>query len=105
MMERVMDAGVGQPVGVSGLAGTLVIAPLAISSASSTGVSSVFSGVGPAPEMPGTTESIVFARMLQNRGFSAARPGSFERNAMDTLFFNNRGRMSINLAPRGEWQP
>lgn len=48
-----MLAGVGHPVGVFGLAETLVIAPVVTSSASRFGVSRVFSGVGPAPDMPG----------------------------------------------------
>jgi hypothetical protein len=57
-MDRVMVAGVGHPVGVFGRAATLVIAPVVTSSASRTGVSRVFSGEGPAPEIPGTVEKI-----------------------------------------------
>ena len=70
-MALVMVAGVGQPVGVFGLAGILVIAPFVISSASSTGVRRVFSAVGPAPETPGTVESMVLARIPIKSGLSA----------------------------------
>ncbi|OPZ42101.1 MAG: hypothetical protein BWY93_02019 [Euryarchaeota archaeon ADurb.BinA087] len=80
----VIDAGVGQPVGVSGRTGMLVIFPQAISSASRMGVRSVFSGLGPAPEMPGTTESIVLARILQKRGFFALISGLPVTNAIST---------------------
>ena len=81
-MARVMEAGVGHPVGVSGRADTLVIDPWTISSESSTGVISVFSGDGPAPDTPGTVESIVFARILQKIGFLGNIPGFFETKAI-----------------------
>jgi hypothetical protein len=42
--------------------------PVAISSASRTGVRSVFSGLGPAPDTPGTVERRVLARMPQKSG-------------------------------------
>jgi len=72
---------------VFGLTGMLVMAPLAISSASRIGVSRVFSGLGPAPEIPGTTESIVLARILQKRGLFGAKDGQVERKAIRTLSF------------------
>jgi hypothetical protein len=81
-MARVIDAGVGQPVGVFGLNGMLVIDPYMISSASRTGVSSVFSGVGPAPDMPGTVLKRVFPRMLQKRGAVHVTLGTSETNAI-----------------------
>jgi hypothetical protein len=81
----VIDAGVGQPVGVFGRTGMLVIDPYAISSESRTGVRRVFSGVGPAPEIPGTTESIVLARILQNKGFTGFISGLPVTNAMRDL--------------------
>jgi hypothetical protein len=77
-----MEAGVGHPVGVSGRAGMLVIDPRIISSESSTGVRSVFSGGGPAPDTPGTVESIVFASILQNIGFFGNITGFFETKAI-----------------------
>jgi hypothetical protein len=77
-----MDAGVGQPVWVLGFDGMLVMDPCAISSASRMGVYSVFSGVGPAPEIPGTVESRVLERMLQNKGRSGRISGFVETNAM-----------------------
>ncbi len=80
IMDRVMVAGVGHPVGVFGRAGTLVIAPVVTSSASRTGVSRVFSGVGPAPDMPGTVESMVLPRTSAIIGRHGRNPGSSERN-------------------------
>ena len=68
IIARVIEAGVGQPVGVLGFTGMLVILPCMINSASRMGVSKVFSGVGPAPDMPGRVLSRVFARILQNSG-------------------------------------
>jgi hypothetical protein len=68
IIARVMVAGVGQPVGVFGLPVVLVISPSVISYASRLGVRSVFSGLGPAPDMPGTVESRVLARMPAKRG-------------------------------------
>jgi len=82
IMALVMDAGVGHPVGVSDLTGILVIAPCATSSASRIGVNRVFSGVGPAPEIPGTRERSVFARMLQNSGFFESHGDSWERKGI-----------------------
>jgi hypothetical protein len=78
-MDRVIVAGVGHPVGVFGRTGMLVIAPVVTSSASRTGVRRVFSGVGPAPDMPGTVESMVFARTSAITGRRGLIPGSFER--------------------------
>jgi hypothetical protein len=51
-----------------------------MSSASSIGVSRVFSGVGPAPETPGTVDSRVLARMPQKTGFVKKSEGFSERN-------------------------
>jgi hypothetical protein len=82
IIALVMDAGVGQPVGVFGFEGMLVMDPCAISSASRMGVYSVFSGVGPAPDIPGTVESRVLERMLQNKGRSGRISGFVETNAM-----------------------
>jgi hypothetical protein len=62
------------------LHGWLIITPLVISSASSTGVRRVFSGPGPAPEIPGTVESSVFARMPAKKGLLKAMSGFSERN-------------------------
>jgi hypothetical protein len=78
----VIDAGVGQPVGVSGFTGWLVIAPQVISSASRTGVSRVFSGVAPAPETPGTVDRRVFPRIPQKSGLLKVISGISERNPM-----------------------
>jgi len=64
-----MEAGVGHPVGVFGVALQLVIVPFIISSASSIGVSSVPFGFGPAPERPGTVERRVFPSIPQKIGF------------------------------------
>jgi hypothetical protein len=80
IIARVIVAGVGQPVGVLGLLGWLVITPLVISSASRTGVRRVFSGPGPAPEIPGTVDSRVFAKIPAKRGLSKAISGFSERN-------------------------
>jgi hypothetical protein len=80
-----MEAGVGHPVGVFGRIGMLVIFPYVTSSASRTGVKSVFSALGPAPDMPGTVERRVLARILQNRGLLAEIPGLEERYAIGTL--------------------
>jgi hypothetical protein len=80
IIARVMDAGVGQPVGVFGFTGMLVIDPRVISSASRTGVRRVFSGVGPAPDIPGTVLKTVFPRILQNKGLVTARCGFSETN-------------------------
>jgi hypothetical protein len=77
-----MDAGVGQPVGVLGLTGKLVIAPVVISSASRTGVKRVFSAEGPAPETPGTVESRVLARIPQKTGRVQETRGTAERKAI-----------------------
>jgi hypothetical protein len=71
IIARVIVAGVGHPVGVFGLTGILVMAPFVINSASSTGVSRVFAAVGPAPETPGTVESMVFASIPTKSGLSA----------------------------------
>jgi hypothetical protein len=80
IIARVIDAGVGQPVGVSGLTGWLVIAPHVTSSASSTGVRRVFSGVAPAPETPGTVERRVLPRIPQKMGFLNVISGISDRN-------------------------
>ncbi len=77
-----MDAGVGQPVGVLGFTGKLVIDPVEISSASRTGVKRVFSAEGPAPETPGTVESRVLARIPQKTGRVQGTRGTAERNAI-----------------------
>ncbi len=82
-IDRVMLAGVGHPVGVFGLAETLVIAPVVTSSASRFGVSRVFSGVGPAPDMPGMVESRVLPRISAIIGRLGLNCGSFERNGRD----------------------
>jgi hypothetical protein len=82
IIALVMEAGVGQPDGVLGFRGILEIRPFAISSASRTGVSSVFSGVGPAPEIPGTMERRVFASIPQKTGFEKVISGILERNTM-----------------------
>jgi hypothetical protein len=82
IIARVIDAGVGQPVGVSGLTGWLVMAPHVISSASSTGVRRVFSGVAPAPETPGTVERSVLPRMPQKMGLVKVISGVSDRNPM-----------------------
>jgi hypothetical protein len=73
---RVIAAGVGHPVGVSGRTGIEVISPRVISSASRIGVSRVLSGVGPAPETPGTVERRVFPRILQKTGSFGERSGT-----------------------------
>jgi hypothetical protein len=62
----------------------LVISPLATSSASRIGVNRVFSGDGPAPEIPGTRDRSVFARILQKSGFSEPQGDSWERNGIST---------------------
>jgi hypothetical protein len=82
IIARVIDAGVGQPVGVFGFTGLLVIDPWIISSASRIGVSRVFSGFGPAPEIPGTVLRIVLARMLEKTGEVTSRCGSVETNGI-----------------------
>jgi len=69
IIARVMVAGVGQPVGVLEFACVLVIAPFVISSASILGVRSVFSGLGPAPDMPGTVEETKEGRFEGNVRF------------------------------------
>jgi len=79
-----MEAGVGHPVGVLGLMGRLVILPFMISSASRLGVRRVFSGVGPAPEMPGMVEIRVLPRMTQKAGFLQEIGGAPVRNGMST---------------------
>jgi len=80
IIALVMDAGVGHPVGVFGFTEQLVIDPSAISSASSIGVRSVFSGDGPAPETPGTVDTRVLARMPQKTGRMQGNSGFSERN-------------------------
>jgi hypothetical protein len=87
MTARVIEAGVGHPVGVFGRKGMLVMRPQAISSESRTGVRRVFSGLGPAPEIPGTTERRVLARMLQKRGLFGEIPGSVVTNGIDTSLY------------------
>ncbi len=82
IIARVIEAGVGQPVGVSGFTGWLVIAPQVISSASRIGVSSVFSGVAPAPETPGIVDRRVFPRIPQKSGLLNAISGISERKPM-----------------------
>jgi hypothetical protein len=42
-------------------------------------VKRVPSGVGPAPEIPGTVERSVFARILQKRGLLNVISGLFDR--------------------------
>jgi hypothetical protein len=81
-MDLVIVAGVGQPVGVLGLTGQLVIIPFVISSASRTGVRSVFSADGPAPDTPGTVDKMVFARIPQKSGLFTGTRGIDERNVM-----------------------
>jgi hypothetical protein len=80
----VIVAGVGQPVGVLGLIFRLVIRPVVTSSASRFGVRRVFSGVGPAPEIPGMVETRVFPRITQKAGFLPERRGAPLRNGMST---------------------
>ncbi|MEG3056991.1 MAG: hypothetical protein RQM90_13660 [Methanoculleus sp.] len=46
-------------------------------------MSRVASGVGPAPDMPGTVESMVFARMSATIGRRGLMPGSSERKGSD----------------------
>ena len=82
IIARVIVAGVGHPVGVFGLPAMLVIAPSVISSASRLGVRRVFSGLGPAPDMPGTVESRVLARMPAKRGDLKEMSGFSERNGI-----------------------
>jgi hypothetical protein len=82
IIARVIVAGVGQPVGVFGLPVMLVIAPSVISSASRLGVRRVFSGLGPAPEMPGTVESMVLARTAAKSGDVKVISGFSERNGI-----------------------
>jgi hypothetical protein len=82
IIALVIEAGVGHPVGVLEFAGVLVIAPFVISSASMLGVRSVFSGLGPAPEMPGTVERRVLPRMVAKRGDLNVISGFSERNAI-----------------------
>jgi len=77
-----MIAGVGHPVGVLGRVGREVIAPFAISSESRMGVRTVFPGLGPAPDMPGTVERRVLARIMERRGFSGWNGGSGEINCI-----------------------
>src|SRR5665647_270068 len=86
IIARVIDAGVGQPVGVSGLTLWLVIAPIIISSASSTGVRSVCSGVAPAPDTPGTVDKRVLPRIPQKRGLLKLISGTSDRNP---IFIND----------------
>jgi hypothetical protein len=100
MTARVIEAGVGHPVGVFGRNGMLVMRPQAISSESSTGVRRVFSGLGPAPEIPGTTERRVLARMLQKRGLFGEIPGSAVTNGIGASFMHQFPR-SIKVS----WQP
>jgi hypothetical protein len=68
---------------VSGLTGWLVILPQVISSASSTGVRRVFSGVAPAPETPGTVERSVLPRIPQKRGVLNVICGIPDRNPIE----------------------
>jgi hypothetical protein len=82
IIARVIDAGVGQPVGVFGFIRVLVIEPWMISSASRMGVRRVFSGFGPAPEIPGTVLRIVLPSMLENTGEVTSRCRSSETNGM-----------------------
>jgi hypothetical protein len=85
-MALVIDAGVGHPVGVFGVASELVILPCQISSASRTGTSSEPIGSGPAPERPGTVESIVFANMPMNKGFSGFIIPGFDKKTIKFRF-------------------
>jgi hypothetical protein len=59
-----------------------VIEPHVTSSASSTGVRRVFSGVAPAPETPGTVERSVLPRIPQKMGFLKVISGISDRNPM-----------------------
>jgi hypothetical protein len=81
-MDRVIEAGVGQPEGVFGFIDMLRISPSTISSASRIGVKRVFSGFGPAPEIPGTVLNMVLPRMLQNAGFFIGNGGMSDRNSI-----------------------
>jgi hypothetical protein len=81
-MARVMEAGVGHPVGVFGLTDWLVIRPVVTSSASRFGVMSVCSGVGPAPEIPGIVEIKVFPSITQKTGLFPWIWGEPVRNAI-----------------------
>ena len=91
---RVTVAGVGQPVGVLGVASRLVIAPVKTSSASRIGVSKVPAGDGPAPEIPGTVERSVFPSTAAKSGRSKRIAGVSERKAMGSLFFSCRVKRS-----------
>jgi len=99
-----MDAGVGHPVGVSGREGMLVILPLRTSSASRMGVKRVFSGLGPAPDIPGTTESIVLARTAAKRGCLGESEKVSETNGMDglSLFYFLRNSMNMTAGDGGQ---
>jgi hypothetical protein len=81
-MALVMMAGVGQPVGVFGFHLRLRMAPWATSSESRTGVSTVFSGDIPAPEMPGTVERRVFPRTTAKAGRDGRAGGVPERKGI-----------------------
>jgi hypothetical protein len=68
----------------------LRMAPWVISSESSTGVSTVFSGDIPAPETPGTVERRVFPRTMAKTGRSGRTGGFPERNGIP-IFIRSRG--------------
>ncbi len=84
---RVTVAGVGQPVGVLGVASRLVMAPVRTSSASRIGVSRVPCGDGPAPEIPGTVERSVFPSTAAKSGRSNRIAGVSERNGHGISIF------------------
>jgi hypothetical protein len=83
-MDRVMDAGVGHPVLVLGVALQLVIIPWIMSSASRFGTIREPRGSGPAPESPGTVERRVLARIPQKRGDLGTWRYGLERRVMET---------------------
>jgi alpha-ribazole phosphatase CobZ len=94
-MARVMTAGVGQPVGVFGFILRLRMAPWAMSSESRTGVSTVFSGEGPAPETPGTVEMRVFPRTTAKSGRAGRAGGLPERNGIPISIRSRDKKMDL----------
>jgi hypothetical protein len=82
IIARVTVAGVGHPVGVLGLMGRLRISPYSTSSESRFGVSRVFSGVPPAPDIPGTVDRIVLPNMTENTGCDEEMEGISQRKAI-----------------------
>ena len=94
-MALVMTAGVGQPVGVLGFHLLLRMAPWVMSSESRTGVSTVFSGDIPAPEIPGTVERRVFPRTMEKRGCPGRAGGGAERNTIPISIRSRDKKMDL----------